>query len=582
MKSYFISFNGVDYSQFYPSNDPKVIWKPEAGEIFMRYSIDELSVPRTTNAAVYDTLESYFFDDTKFGTTLNFKIRKSGVDKYFFRMSVNEGKIDSEKKVFKCTPRTNDAYQDIMDVYDKKFVESGNGMTGDDLPVYVLSEITPFVRIGAPGAFTFSDIAHLVTWDNGDAVVRYAGITYTGASGVNITAKILFDTTSFSGDSLLVYLADAGGGALSAKQGVGAATTSRTLVQTVPGTIAYIYAEFPAGDSGTFEYRAFQAEIQAAAGGLLQSIITRILTNASYLNLSYSVVSTYLWNSALGSDPPPNIKTYITANPTKDYVVEGTAIWNLLILAKTHNFTIDKTSTSYSLKDIMDILKIKLRAWWYIDADGKFRIEHEKYFTDYAAQLDVTAQDKAETDRSIYNYDKGDIASVISYKETNELTSDFVAYPVIYDSELTTPATRSIIASLSTDITNILDGSPSSEGMTLLQCFKSGIFYHVDIAESIINPGEYYANQRLSWAYLFANYWDYFGEADSADINNGDTLTLITVKRFLKQEGIKFYYSGELLWYKPVTLKNGLGWMTQWEESEDEYLTINVGFDPYL
>ena len=115
-----------------------------------------------------------------------------------------------------------------------------------------------------------------------------------------------------------------------------------------------------------------------------------------------------------------------------------------------------------------------------------------------------------------------------------------------------------------------------------MQMTKSGANYFCTLKESYYDSDVYYLNQDLSWANLFSKYFGYFGEADEAEINEGDTLTLDGVKTFLKQDKIKFFYEGELNWIKPVKLTNGTGWLEKIEETESEFLTLNVGFDPYL
>lgn len=589
-KTYFISFNGIDFTEFYPSNRPKVTNVQQPGERFFRARVDQFSIPRVTNSTILDTLESYFFDDTKFSTTLNFKIKKSGVDTFFYRMSVNEGEFDTEKKVFKCTPRPDDDYQDILDLYEKSLVDlTIPGLYGLDTTLFVLEKdpaSAEFTEVGVDPDFDFADTAGDIVWDNDSASTNFASKAYTGDDANGNVCKIVF--VDFTGDNFNVYLADNAGVAKSNSVVVNADKTA-VLTQNAGGATK-IYLEFAAGDDGTVSYQVFTPQKFLQAGTTLLAFIERLLTGAPYLNLTYDVVSTYLWNDALGSDPPPNIDTYISGNPTNDYVIEGAAVWNDLFVTKTHLFTTDKNpSLTLTFKDVMDFIKIKLRAFWHLDEDGKFRIEHEKYYRDFATQLNVTTapetSDKPEIDVSVFSYDKSSIFGTLNYSEDNEFNTDFLPEPILYDNELTTPNSVDISASIqiSTDAGFIVDtdNSVDNNGLSLFQCFKSGADYFVDINASYYDADIYFSNQRLSWAHVMDNYFGYFAEANAGTVNT-DAKNFDAVKEFLKQTGIKFYYDGELDWRKPVTTANGLCWLEQWEESEDEFLTINVGYDPYL
>jgi len=88
-------------------------------------------------------------------------------------------------------------------------------------------------------------------------------------------------------------------------------------------------------------------------------------------------------------------------------------------------------------------------------------------------------------------------------------------------------------------------------------------------------------NARLGWAYLFANYWDYFAEAEDGFVNDG-AHTFVHVKEFLKQDNIRFHMTADLDWKKPFTMLNGTGWLEEAEYiPETGVYNINVGFNPY-
>jgi hypothetical protein len=109
-----------------------------------------------------------------------------------------------------------------------------------------------------------------------------------------------------------------------------------------------------------------------------------------------------------------------------------------------------------------------------------------------------------------------------------------------------------------------------------------GANWLVDIDESTITAGNFYMNARLGWAYLFANYWNYFAEADAGTVNDG-AHTFVAVKTFLKQNNVKFRMTSDYDWKKPFTMLGGKGWPDDCEYIPDTGMyTINVGFDPYV
>jgi hypothetical protein len=319
---------------------------------------------------------------------------------------------------------------------------------------------------------------------------------------------------------------------------------------------------------------------------VIQAAIVTKMGLASYLN---NIKSTYLWNDALPTDTPPNIDTYITANPTNDYVVEGTAIWNDLWLARADGFTTETEELlELSLKDLMDALKTQLRAWWYIDTDGKFRIEHEKYFRDYTAQADLTsvtyAPDKPEVDARVYTYEKTGLFSQINYSEQNQNNPDWISFPTEFTPKQTSKEIKDVsLSSFSSDIQYITDNpsDASSSGWVFLRMEPMDTNYIIAIDESALTAGDYYLNTKLGWAFLQENYYGYFAEAADGTVNEA-AFTFDHVREFLKQDNIRFRMTSDFDWKKPFTLLEGTGWVEACEyDVESGMYKINVGLNPY-
>jgi len=596
---YYISFNaGVAYTEFFPTNTPKITYRRQSGEIFMRPFVDKFKIGRVRNTAVYDIIAADFFNDATFATDYWYRIdiNNSIVPKFQFIGPVTDGKLEDETDVYEVTPEPRDIYREILKQYDKKWQDRGGH--------YIFNIRNSFYRpLLNTNLFVntdfniFSDIAHSVSYTNNDLGWAKAKNQLVAATGN--TDKVIILISGFeviAGDAPKMQIVNSADTPKSNQVTINA-NGKYTLTQNaaIGGVgIAFIeLAQFDniSGSSGSFDYEIFYPSA-VSSGGLVESLLAQVINNANFMNLGLTIVSSYLWNDTLPTGHAvniPDISTYFTANPTNDYVIEGAANWNHLWLACNDVFTTaNEDIYELSLKDIMDFLKIKIRAWWYIDEDGYFRIEHEYWFRDYISQADITsatyAGDKPEVDARLYRYEKGDVFSQINYKELNQYNEDWLPYPVEYSATLTSKNTKDIsLAYFGSDLEYLIDSpdDASSSGWILLRCIAMGANYLVDIDASTLTPANFYMNARLGWAYLFANYWDYFAEAEDGFVNDG-AHTFIHVKEFLKQDNVRFHMTGDLDWKKPFTLLNGTGWIEEAEYiMETGVYNINVGFNPY-
>jgi len=191
---------------------------------------------------------------------------------------------------------------------------------------------------------------------------------------------------------------------------------------------------------------------------------------------------------------------------------------------------------------------------------------------------------KPETDALIYVYEKSELYNQIELTETASTDDNFKKAYVNYDMIKTSSKTVSYTAvNLICDTIDYLSTTDDREilFMSSFETIGTKKVMHMDFG--VIDSSVLIQNIYMSWAYVLTKYWKYFGEADSATINGGTTLTLTHVKEFLKQGNIRFYYNGTLNWYQPFTLINGTGWPQKIELSlESGFYTIDVGFDPYV
>jgi hypothetical protein len=580
--TYYISFDGVNYSQFYPSNEPKVKLTQEPGEIFKRWRVDSFKIGATKNASIYFDLLHYFFASNHYTTDIGYQIKENGITTFEFIGPVLLGKINTETSVYECAPDPDDAYRDIMLQYETKWQDRAAGyLFGHGSSFYVGINPDPNIfsnlNPGHPGDFTgWSDVTGAVGWaNNGEGICKARNTLIMGQEAI---IKI----TAFSGDSIILRSVDAGGTPI--------ANVTINAVGDYPidcGGATYMEAYNNSGTlkTGSFTYKIFElgGADDETGGNYVQHLLDAVLNGASYMNLSIATIySTILWDNALDSDAPENI-SYI---PGKDYVTGVNAIWKYLWLMRTDGFTTWKDNlVETSLKDVMDILKYKLRLFWFIDSDGYFRIEHEKYFRSFDPQLTVStfAADKPEIDNKVYNYSVADVYKQTNYSESNQSNEDWIPYPHIFTQNVNKAIQDIGVSNLTTDIKFIVDNptTASGSGYALLRMVTGLSQPAVSIDASDITATNFYLNTLLGWHYILKSYHSYFASANVGTVNNA-AYTFDHVKEYLTQEGIKFHPTAVIDWRRPITTENGIGWITSAEYSpETGMITINVGYNPY-
>ncbi|MFA5727286.1 MAG: hypothetical protein WC886_06570 [Saccharofermentanaceae bacterium] len=586
---YYISFDaGANWSEFWPSNSPVIKLVKESNEIFKRWSIDKFRIGRTRNVTVYDALAAMYFVSSNFGTDIKYKIKDLGTDRFYFIKPITGGTLNFQDSVYEVNPDPDDLYRPLLHQYQKKWQNlTATKIFGENLSIYY--PVLNTALFNNVDFTTFTDVAKSVTWSNTSAgTEQHARCKLDVFTLTDFICTVVI--SNFAGDTFNLILVDEINNTLSTTVNV-TGDGKYELLQTANAAID-VYLEMnktsPSSVSGSFDYQAYYTASKTS-GGLFRDCLDNIINDVAFMNLSYTIKSTILWNDALGTDPPSAISTYITAHSTNDYVIEGAANWNYLWLGRLDSFTTSKEENiEMSLKDLMDILKLKMRLWWFIDEDGYFRIEHEKYFREYTTQTDLTsatyAVDKPEVDQKIYNYALNEAVSQITYGESNQLNADWIAPDVSFPVLSTSENTKEVkISQLTTDLANAInDPSISSSGIILLKCKPMGAFnYLVDLDQSTKDPAVYIVNARLGWHYLINNYFKYFAEAGAGTID-GSAFTYTHVKEYLKQNKIKFRKSTSLLWYKPLTLSKGTGWIEDAEyDVESGMYSVNIGFNPY-
>jgi hypothetical protein len=121
--TYEISFNSSsDYIEFKPTNFPEIETDREG--VIYRDKVDEFRINSYLNESVYDTLELWFDDPTKFPLTNRIRIKKDTVVTWIFVFGIKQGEINYENKVYLITPEVEDQYTDIQ-FYSGRTVTTG-------------------------------------------------------------------------------------------------------------------------------------------------------------------------------------------------------------------------------------------------------------------------------------------------------------------------------------------------------------------------------------------------------------------------------------------------------------------------
>lgn len=108
--TYQISFNGSDYLSLYPNTDLMMVGDWEEGTMIWREKISELKIAKALNDTVYDTLETYFEDETYFDTRIYVKVLKNAVQDSLHWFGIKWGKPNKELKTYEVQPNIYDLW----------------------------------------------------------------------------------------------------------------------------------------------------------------------------------------------------------------------------------------------------------------------------------------------------------------------------------------------------------------------------------------------------------------------------------------------------------------------------------------
>lgn len=113
--TYTISFNGSDYVDLIPNNEIIMSGEWTEGTKVWREEISELKITKSLNLNTYNTLESWFNDDTKFETRIYVKILKDLVEDSVHWFGIKWGRINIDLKTYTVQPIVYDLWSQYIE-----------------------------------------------------------------------------------------------------------------------------------------------------------------------------------------------------------------------------------------------------------------------------------------------------------------------------------------------------------------------------------------------------------------------------------------------------------------------------------
>lgn len=608
-KHYYISFNGVAYTEIFPSNNPIGTQQQLEGTRVWRESVDEIKLSKSKNSTVYDTLHSYFIDKTKFDVEIEIEIysglRATGTLYWQGLFSISDTKDNFQNTYCKLTPlRINDDYRTILEKADISYELDYNTL------------ILEQERVGYSERISVGPV-----WLNGSigtaftTLVASGGVisTASAVAGGIYEATVAINTGLAAGDIIIVDVAElntnttptfdviAGAGISKTSEGAkgifegnmgftltGAASSPKLWLQSLPGDTT----------NTRFSVRKIADAYDINnAGSLLMDFIEDFITGSSFMHLTGytgNVVSTFFDNDALETSAPTSIATFIGTYADGNYVTElaTNELNNTIIgiLAEWFDIT-SRPSFKLSFNDIMNQLREVIQVYWFIDNDDKFRLEHEKYFVrkvDNSTPIDISNHDTAEVDAKEFEYNKNKIGSEEVFQFAQAGNLDFVGRSIIYNNfETINKPIEHSPNYITTDMNYIINNldSASNNGLGLYNCnVITGIagadLYEIAFATGLLSSSGM-SNAVYSWANLQSHYWRWSRMSENATLNAVAT-TMNSAIRFLQQENVRFFYSTAINPFTMITTSlTGAAPIEIKRDLETDYITLILGFDPY-
>ena len=214
-----------------------------------------------------------------------------------------------------------------------------------------------------------------------------------------------------------------------------------------------------------------------------------------------------------------------------NYVTGGENLMRQLLLVQKSD-ALDPGATNpavvgeWTLKQLLTVLSVSMRVFWRIDADGNFRLEHYKGWTQ-SIGLDISTVDTFIED-PVYNYLKAENPRFEYLKMQDANGTDFVGADIQYSGpcvadDLSNPR-KDYGADICTDVQNVLfpGNTASKDGFLMMASRFNGVDYDVinDIGALSLLP---VTNAPLSAANLMRDFWTWDRPVHSGLMNGVET-----------------------------------------------------------
>ena len=208
-----------------------------------------------------------------------------------------------------------------------------------------------------------------------------------------------------------------------------------------------------------------------------------------------------------------------------------------------------------TLKSVMDMLRDCFRCYWFVDAQGRFRIEHVRYFMlggTYSGTpvvgTDLTVEQVTRNGkpwayaRNQYKFDKPEMAARYQFGWMDDVTQLFDGFPIDIISKYVNPDNIEEInvSQFTSDIDYILlnPGEISKDGFVLLSAvIQSGEYVLPYVNFEIDESDHILQNALVAFVYL-QRYYAFDMPAPNYAIN-GEQMVAFGVKK-LKTQTLKF------------------------------------------
>lgn len=208
-----------------------------------------------------------------------------------------------------------------------------------------------------------------------------------------------------------------------------------------------------------------------------------------------------------------------------------------------------------TLRSVLDMLRDCFRCYWFIDDQGRFRVEHIQYFRNGGSYsgtpvvgVDLTTEEVTRTGkkwayaRNQYEYDKPAMAARYQFGWMDNVTKLFAGYPINIISRYVNPENieQIQVAQFTSDLDYILlnPNDVSKDGFVLLSSIQQAGEYVLPYVNYNPDGNDHYLqNAYVAFCFL-QQYYAYDMPAPEYEID-GRQYTATGVKR-LKTQSIRF------------------------------------------